>query len=144
MRYLQSMDRATILHLHDKSLHGFPYIWVESFIQSMKHVFFAFNLFGFCFCFYFILLFFWIFERLKLFFLRTQDERTGWWLTWIHWHPPKLEWSSVGLLSWMDFFCMQCKVKRICKNLREFKYAMMIKGRLCKNINYPICKCKNG
>ena len=66
------MDRATIHHLHDKSLHGFPHIYVGSFIQSMKH---------FCVLFiYFVFVFFFIefFERLKLYiFLRTRGERTG-------------------------------------------------------------------
>ena len=38
---LQSMDRATIHHLHDKSLHEFSDIWVGSFIQNMKHIFFV-------------------------------------------------------------------------------------------------------
>ena len=60
---LQSMDRATIHHLHDKSLHGFPHICVGSFIQSMKHFYCV--LF---FCFYFIFLFFLIFERLNIYF----------------------------------------------------------------------------
>ena len=54
---LQSMDRATIHHLHDKSLHGFPHIKAGSFIQIMKHIFLCFNLFIlFSFLCYFILL----------------------------------------------------------------------------------------
>ena len=53
---LQSMDRATIHHLHDKSLHGFPHIKAGSFIQSMKHIFCAL-IYLFCFHFYFILYF---------------------------------------------------------------------------------------
>ena len=91
MRYLQSMDRATIHHLHDKSLHGFPHICFGSFIQSMKHfcvcMFYLFILFLF---FLFFLIFF---ERLKLsIFFRTQDERTGQ-MTYLDTMapPPKLE-----------------------------------------------------
>ena len=50
-RHLQSMDRATIHHLHDKSLHGFSHIKAENFIQRMKHffvlqfIYFVFTLF---------------------------------------------------------------------------------------------------
>ena len=58
-RHVQSMDRATIHHFHDKSLHGFPHIKAGSFIQSMKHIFLCFNLFIlFSFLCYFILLHF--------------------------------------------------------------------------------------
>ena len=38
-RHMQIMNRATIHHLHKKSLHRFPHIWVGSFIQSLKHFF---------------------------------------------------------------------------------------------------------
>ena len=75
-------------------------------------------------------------------FSRTQDEKIGRMTYLDTLAPPKLEWSSVGLPSWPIFFCMQCKIKRM--HLREFKHAMMWKGRLCENINYPICKWRNG
>ena len=91
-RYLQSMDRATIHHLHDKSLHGFPHICVGSFIQSMNH-FFVFYLFIlFLFLFYFIL-FFLNFWKTQTFFFRTQDERIGWMTYLDTLAPPKFEWS---------------------------------------------------
>ena len=69
------------------------------------NIFFFALIYLFYFCFYFILLsFFWIFEWLKLFFL-TQDERTGW-VTYLDTlAPPKLDWNSVGLPSWLIFLC---------------------------------------
>ena len=72
-RYLQSMDRATIHHLHDKSLHRFLHMCWKFYL---KHE----NIFCVLFI-YFVFVFFFIefFERLKLYiFLRTQDERIGW------------------------------------------------------------------
>ena len=74
-RHLLSMDRATIHHLHDKSLHGFPHIYVGSFIQSMKHFCVLFIYFVFVFIlFYFILFFEFLKDSNKLFFL-FKDTR---------------------------------------------------------------------
>ena len=138
------MSRATIHYLHDKSLHGFPHICVGSFIQSMKH-FFVFYLFIlFLFLFYFTP-FFWIFWKTQTiyYFFRTQDERIGW-MTYLDTlaSPPQawMKLSRFAILA--DFFCMQCRIERM--HLREFKHAMMRNEKLCKNINYPICKCRNG
>jgi len=94
--------------------------------------FLCFNLF----CFYFILYFypflrFWMIKLTIFLDIRRMDmsdDLPGYMGT------PKLEWSLVGLPSWPIFFV--CSVK--------FKHAMMWKGKLCKKINYPICKCKNG
>ena len=143
-RYLQSMDRATIHNLHDKSLHIFPHICVGSFIQSMKHFFCVlFIYFVFVLILFYSSFFFWIFLMTQTnFFSRTQDERTGR-MTYLDTlaPTPKLEWSSVGVPSWL-FFCMQCRIERI--HLREFKHAMIWKEKICKKINYPICKCRKG
>ena len=119
-RHLQSMERATIHHFHHKSLHRFAHIKAGSFIQSMKHSFLCFNLFIlFLFLFYFILLLFFEFlnDLNELFFQDTRrkdrsDDIPGYIGT------PKLERSSVGLLSWPIFFVCSVKSKEcICDNL---------------------------
>ena len=63
MRYSQSMDRATIHHLYDKSLHGFPHMCWEFY--SKHETFFLCFIYLFCF-----------FEWLRI-FSRTQDEKIG-------------------------------------------------------------------
>jgi len=134
------MDRATIHHLHDELTRISTHMCWEFYFKAWN-IFLCFT-YLFCFCFYFILFFEWLKLTIFIIFLDTiwkdmSDDLLGYNGTSPH---ALMKLSRSAILA--DFFCMQCIIERM--HLREFKHAMMWNEKLCKNINYHICKCRNG
>ena len=94
------MNKATIHHFQDKSLHGFPLIWVWEFYSKHENIFIFI---------YFISILFLVFSIL---FITTNvallTNRRVWWLTWLPHSPTSFDEaqsSSSGSAGCWYYWC---------------------------------------